>query len=136
MEKPAKNFIRSFIKGDSGQAMVELALSLPILILVMCLIIDSGWLYYHKIAIDNACREGARYASIHHAESGYEDDVEDLVYGILDFSSPVTVITTEPDSSSVSVLVRSDVPVLTGLSSTFIGSEVEIESSSVMRIEP
>jgi len=136
MKKSFKNFIRAFAKGDSGQAMVELALSLPILILVMCLIIDAGWLYYHKIAIDNASREGARYASIHYSDANYEDEVENLVDGILGFSSPVTVITSEPDSSSVSVIVRSNISVLTGLSSTFMGSEVEIESSSVMRKEP
>ena len=132
VKRPKKGFFHK----ESGQAMVEFALTLPILIMVICLIIDTGWMYYHKLAINNACREGARYASIHYSEPNYKNNVVSIVNGSLSISTPLTVTTTEPGGDSVKVRVVTEVPILTGLSSTFLGSELEIEASSTMRKEP
>lgn len=52
------------MKKEDGQAIVELAISLPILIMILCAIIDFGWLFMNQNSIDYA-REGARYAIVH-----------------------------------------------------------------------
>jgi Flp pilus assembly protein TadG len=46
-----------------GQSMVELALSLPILVLLMLAAADFGRLFYTWIAVSSAARAGAQYGS-------------------------------------------------------------------------
>jgi Flp pilus assembly protein TadG len=48
-----------------GQSMVELALVLPILLLILFGIVDLGRVFNAYIAITNASREGALYGSFH-----------------------------------------------------------------------
>lgn len=50
------------IKNEEGQAMVELAITLPILLLIVCGIIEFGWIFSNQLMINNSSREGARYA--------------------------------------------------------------------------
>lgn len=47
--------------SDSAQSLVELALVLPILVLVIFGVLDLGRLYFAQVAVTNASREGARY---------------------------------------------------------------------------
>lgn len=48
-----------------GQSLVEMALLLPILLLLMVGMLDLGRAFYAYITITNAAREGARYAASH-----------------------------------------------------------------------
>lgn len=48
-----------------GQALVELALVLPVFFLLIFGVIDFGVLMEERIAIINAARDGARYATTH-----------------------------------------------------------------------
>ena len=57
-----------FLSGRSrrsGQAMVEFALVLPVLILVLVLAIDLGRAFYAWVTIHNAARAAATYAATH-----------------------------------------------------------------------
>ena len=47
-------------KRQSGQALVELALVLPLLLILAFGIVEFGLLMYNKAVITNASREGAR----------------------------------------------------------------------------
>ncbi|WP_051292914.1 TadE/TadG family type IV pilus assembly protein [Citrifermentans bremense] len=49
---------------QKGQAMVELALLLPLLLLIVFGITEFGRAFYIKNALTNAAREGARRASV------------------------------------------------------------------------
>ncbi|HEX2766839.1 MAG TPA: TadE/TadG family type IV pilus assembly protein [Candidatus Limnocylindria bacterium] len=55
-----------------GQAMVELALALPIFLVVILGLIEGGRYVFYSETLNHAAREGARYAIIHgeHAEDG------------------------------------------------------------------
>ncbi|MCR5835852.1 MAG: pilus assembly protein [Lachnospiraceae bacterium] len=44
--------------------MVEFALVLPILIALVCGIMDFGWLFFNYLSLQNATREGARRACV------------------------------------------------------------------------
>ena len=55
---------RSIINNQRGQAMVEMALVLPILILLMFGIFEFGRIYNYQLTLTNAVREGARFAAI------------------------------------------------------------------------
>ncbi len=47
-------------KGQRGQAMVEFALVLPLLLIITFIIIDFGFAFSQWVIITNATREGAR----------------------------------------------------------------------------
>jgi Flp pilus assembly protein TadG len=47
-------------KGQRGQAMVEFALVLPLLLIITFIIIDFGFAFSQWVVITNATREGAR----------------------------------------------------------------------------
>ena len=53
-----RNTVRN--QNPGGQALVEFAFVLPILLLLMVAIIDFGILFYSQMAVSNAAWEGAR----------------------------------------------------------------------------
>ena len=54
--------IRQFFKQDSGTQMVELAIVLPIFVVLMAGAAEFGRFFYTYSALDNAVRAGARHA--------------------------------------------------------------------------
>jgi len=63
-------FRRSWPSDDCGQDLVEFGLSLPLLLLLLFGIVESGLLYFSFNTITNAAREGARYGAISPANEG------------------------------------------------------------------
>jgi Flp pilus assembly protein TadG len=49
---------------EKGQSLVEVALALPVLLLILAGALDLGRLYYVTVAITDAAGEGAAYAAI------------------------------------------------------------------------
>ncbi len=135
------------LKGEKGQSIVELALILPILVVLLGAIIDFGWLYSCQISANNAVREAARYTSIHFFDSSTDNDeaiAQSIVLGeatqLPPNSTAVALTCLDMDSDgvddSVQVTVSAAVEFLTGISSTLLGkSAVTLSSSSIMRIE-
>jgi Flp pilus assembly protein TadG len=64
--------LRAFCTGRSehGAALVELAVSLPVVLLVFVITIDFARVFYLSIALTNAARAGAQYGSSTLARSG------------------------------------------------------------------
>lgn len=56
--------MRGRFKDESGQAIVEFALVLPVLLLVLCLILELSWSCSGRLAVANMAREGARAGSV------------------------------------------------------------------------
>jgi Flp pilus assembly protein TadG len=57
---PVATLLRRLWKADAGAELIELAVALPILLLVTCGIIDLGILFQRYEVVTNAAREGAR----------------------------------------------------------------------------
>jgi uncharacterized protein (UPF0333 family) len=55
---------RKFIKNEKGQALIEFALLLPMLLLLVLGMIEYGWLLNAKITLNSAAREGVRLAIV------------------------------------------------------------------------
>ena len=51
------------VADEGGQSLVEVALCLPILLLIVIGIVDIGRIYSYKVAVTNAAREAAFYAA-------------------------------------------------------------------------
>ena len=58
-----------YLQNNKGVAAVELAICLPILILLVCGSIEFGLLFYNQQVITNASREGVRAGIVAEAET-------------------------------------------------------------------
>jgi Flp pilus assembly protein TadG len=56
------------MRGRKGQSMVELAIALPLLVLIMFGVLDLGRAFFGLITIHNAAREGARYGTLNRSD--------------------------------------------------------------------
>lgn len=131
-------------RGEDGQAMLELALVLPIFLLILCGILDFGWMYYNQLALNNICREGARYAVVSTAETNdtegilrhIENFIEDTypmddIYVTVSYTKPL-----DPLSGDVVVAAQKEFHYLTPVISTVTGADSRTLSAQVvMRVE-
>lgn len=118
-------------RKEKGQALVEFALVLPILLMLLFGIMDFGWMFMNKLEINDTGREAARYASIHHAEPDCRAQVEALV----DARVPGATVVISDDGTGITVKITKDVQVLTGVTSTFVGDTVALSVDCTMRME-
>ena len=65
--------------AESGQAIVEFALVLPIALLILCAIVDFGWVFTHELVLSTAVRNGARAGVIYAEERDFETKVQNRV---------------------------------------------------------
>ncbi|HXF60975.1 MAG TPA: TadE/TadG family type IV pilus assembly protein [Caldilineaceae bacterium] len=84
--------------GEAGQSLVELALTLPMLLLLVLGTVDLGLGFKTYIALTNAAREGVRWISIHPddpagalARVNAETERIGLLYGDIGSDSDYTV---------------------------------------------
>jgi Flp pilus assembly protein TadG len=61
--------LRMHIRSDRGAALIELAVALPLLVLIFAATIDFARVFYASIALNNAARAGALYGSANVAQS-------------------------------------------------------------------
>lgn len=117
--------------------MVEFAMVLPVLLLILCGIIDFGNILHEYLIITAAAREGARSAAV----AGTDAEVEAAVLtaaavvdrGEIDVTvTPVT--RTRGESATVTVVNR--VPIVTPLvAALFPESTITVTGQAVMRVE-
>lgn len=114
--------------NNRGQSMVELALVMPILLLVVCGIIDFGWLFSNNMITSYASREGARLGTIVADQSDAVAQVKDRVMEVTPAFAHggLTVTTTftntaSPADGDVKVSVSYTFPLLTPFAQTIFG---------------
>jgi Flp pilus assembly protein TadG len=127
-----------FLKNEDGQAVVEFAIIAPILLLILCAIIDFGWIFSAQIATNNCAREGARFAatSAEYSEISTKtaEKVSSVASNIIKSNIQTEVLYTNtgnPGSGDVIVNVRSEVKTLTIVANTIFGGKTMNLSSSV-----
>jgi len=62
--------MKTKMKREQGQSLVEMALLFPLLIMLMMGLLDIGRAYYVLVALNDAASEGASYASIFPSDVG------------------------------------------------------------------
>lgn len=132
-----KRLIKKLRRSEKGQAMVEMALILPVLILIIGGIVDFGWLFYNKLALNNAAREGARYAAIHyHLSTDWNAQAVQLMQNVYVGTNFSQAIVYDAASSQIQAQISANVPVLTGITSTILGRDtIEMTGTCIMRLE-
>lgn len=128
---------KGFVQSEKGQAMVEFALVLPILLTLLCGIIDFGWLYYNQITLNNAAREGARYAVIHYDPStDWKDAAENRMITSMAGVSSAAAVVSDPVGQKITASVTATPRILTGITSTLLGKQtLELHAACTMRLE-
>lgn len=119
MRRPAERGGRSR-SGQRGQALVEFAFVMPLLLIVLFLMVDFGVGFARWIAITNATREGARLAAVGADPAAITQKVVDTSNGVLDAGNvQVGYLDVDGDGVAIgdSVVVRAnyDYPLLTPL---------------------
>ncbi|MGN0383442.1 MAG: TadE/TadG family type IV pilus assembly protein [Eubacterium sp.] len=122
------------IKKEEGQAMVEFAMVLPIFLLVLCGIIDFGWLFFNQLSLNNACREAAR-VSVVEEESNREDVARNK---IIDYMASmgydeedIDVDVTTTSEGNVVVEAEADMVILTPVLGAFYDNQIYPMKASV-----
>jgi hypothetical protein len=129
---------RTIFKDQRGQAMVEMALILPILLLIIFGTIEFGRIYASDLMINNAAREGARAAAL-----GAPD--EDIIIIIKDRCnlldptklvidvSPVALerVSGNPVTIDVEYPVAINMPIISAIT----GDPVQVSAQVSMRVE-
>ena len=117
--------ISKLIKSEKGQSAVEFALVLPLLLVILCGIIDMGWVYSNQYQVENAAYAGVRYAVINGADIDDADknqlitDTKTRVESNLGTGVEATAVTVDIGTDNVTVNVKCQVKML-----TFVGQQM------------
>lgn len=126
------------IRKNAGQAVVETALILPVILLVLFAIFEFGRIFNAELVLTNASREGARKAVVGASDGDIVNTI-DTVASVLDTSSLQVIITPESGSrvsgAEVEVEVRYSVQLVTPVISSIVPNPFPLSSKTVMSFE-
>jgi Flp pilus assembly protein TadG len=131
------------IKNEKGQSIVEFAIVLPVLMLFLCGIIDFGWFFSGKVAINNCSREGARFAVVNTSSPNVLNDMIARINNAAPDSikSGLVVVMSytnlqNPSAGDVVVTVKGKMKALTPIAGIFCkDQEISIASTVTMKVE-
>jgi|GEM_PF-187180 len=130
---------RSRSDDEEGQALVEMAIVLPILMLILLGIIQFGFVFSGQIALSSAAREGVRLAATGSADIVVQDHVENILA-----ASPLLSdlqVNVSPAAGArtfggqVTVRIRARSPLIVPLPLVLPGGAFNLAAEAVMRVE-
>jgi Flp pilus assembly protein TadG len=128
-----KMFIRS--RRSDGQALVEFALLIPLLVIIILGIIEFGRIWMTMNVLASAAREGARKAAVTSPDPAQVQTVVENVLTAADITG-ATITTVGPNSDNeVTVTVQIDYTVVTGSFVPGLNSTMQLSRSVVMHWE-
>ena len=117
----------------SGQATVELALLMPVILLLLLAVVQLGWVTRDQVLVANAAREAARAVAVD-ARPGAALEAARRSGALDPAELRVEVGVRGPVGSTVRVVVRyrsvTDAPLI----GPFVG-DVELKADATMRVE-
>ncbi len=127
--------MRSLQRAQQGQAMVEMALVLPIFLLLVMGIIEFGVLFGAQLSLENCAREGARYAAIHGNQADIAESVAAYV-GDPAFTTQHNISVNFSPDGAVTVRVSSNMQALTLVGSLLFPDNTKtINADVTMKVE-
>jgi len=131
---------KSLFKDKKGQALIEFALVLPILLLVLLGIMEFGRMIMTVNVLNQAAREGARIGAVtSDADSlDFKDKIETRVgqlLGAANITGARTEISLDPDERTLRVTIDYGFPFATKFFDLFLPDIVNLRGSCVMYYE-
>ncbi|MDP4092184.1 MAG: TadE/TadG family type IV pilus assembly protein [Bacillota bacterium] len=130
--------IKNTWKSQKGQSLVEMALILPILLILVMGIIDFGLLFGNYMTIDNASREGARNAVVGKTDTQVTDIVQGMTQNLDRADMKITIYpgqSVRKKGDEVTITVEYDNKLITPIISAIIPNPVHLTAKTVMRME-
>ncbi|TEB06998.1 TadE-like protein [Pelotomaculum schinkii] len=130
--------IKKLIKNKQGQALVELALVLPILIMLVMGTVEFGRIFHSYLLITNAAREGARAGIVGLDDTAIRTKVKDASVSLGLTDSQISI---EPAQSSrvrgvpLTVQVNYSIGLITPLLDAVLPDPFPLTTSTTMRVE-
>lgn len=132
------NILAKLKRSQKGQALVEFALALPVLLILVLGSIDAGWLLYAKISTASAAREAARAVAVLDSTeyAGFQGIADAKMTTVPGTESVDVLPKSYTEGAQVIVTVTTNVSPLVGfLPTSIIPDSVKIESQVSMRLE-
>lgn len=130
--------INKFLTNEKGQALVEMAFVLPILLMLVFGITEFGRILGAELILSNSAREGARYAAVGATDTEIVTKIKDTA-SFLDNTKLVISITPSESlrkrGDPVKVQVQYPVEVYAPLISEITGDPYIAKGQSTMRME-
>lgn len=127
-----------FFRDQRGQAMVELALVLPILLVLFMVVVEFGRVFHAYLIITNASREGARVAVVGKSDEDITARVDETA-AELDSARLAATVSPEPALRKTGELCTVEVSYSVSLVfppfGTILPNPLPIASSTTMRVE-
>lgn len=130
--------VKRALKSNKGQALVEMAFVLPILLLVLMGIVEFGRILNSYLIITNASREGARYSAIHSTNTQITSVIGSLTATLDQSKLKITITPSEANritGSSAEVRIDYDIDIITPIISNIVPDPFRVTAQTVMRVE-
>lgn len=130
------------MKKKKGQALVEFALMLPIILFLLLGIVDFGRILYAANTINMASQEAVRYSGLGYSDDEVKQFAKDKC-ALADTDTLMTVDVTpeiippakRPAGTYVTVKISYKVKYLFPLTDVILGPSYDISSQSTIRVE-
>jgi len=139
---PKTNVLYKRNRRQRGQSMVEMALVLPLFLVIVMATIDFGWALRSYIVLTNSAREGARVGAIGASEADIQTRVVSKSAGLLETADVTVTNAQSAPGTELSVRVDYDHnyisplgPLLDLISAGSVPDPIPISSTTTMRME-
>ena len=125
------------LRAEGGQALVEFALVVPLLILILMGIFDLGWAVYAKNTITDAAREGARTGIVLSAtDAQITSRVRAAAPSLSNLQVTIVPATTRTYGQPITVtVVYTYVPITPLIGQIVTGNGLRLQGTSSMNVE-
>lgn len=130
-------WLTRYIKNNRGQALVEFALILPVLLLLVIGVMEFGLIINQYMVVAEAAREGARSAALGDSNATVTTVVR-VAASQIDVSQLIITIsptTTRVRGNGVTVTVEKPVKTITKLINPFFPTGFTVQGVATMRVE-
>jgi Flp pilus assembly protein TadG len=127
--------VRPDERGESGSAVVEFALLLPVLLLVLLAVVQIGVLANDRLLLAQAARAGVREAAVQEDDEAVREAATSAGAGLDPERLRLEVSRAGARGSSVTVALSYDVPIVAVLAGWLLPATVTISTEATARQE-
>jgi len=126
------------LRDGKGQALVELAIMLPLILIILMGIFEFGRVFNAYLIVSHASREGARSAVVGDGDTEIITTIKDSLFYLDPTKLTINLSPNESmrsRGSSVTVSLRYDIDIIVPIIDSIIPNPLTLESKTIMRVE-